>query len=457
MNKFLLAIALLSPACCVHADEPRAHVLTGATVIDVSQGGRGQADIVDAVVVLRGADIVAVGRRGSIELPADADVVDVHGQFIVPGLVDGFAGMQSQAEANAQLYEGVTTLAATGDDRRGTLHLAADPSPHVYAIDSVGSTDDWSLLRNDPRWRERLADGTTPHELTAAETHEQLQEISRRGIRAIWLGHNLTEANTRAILAQARELHIATYGEFIATPYEAGIAGHVSTLLHMTRFELGLVPFDPGLASDPEGKPSMAAYSKVDDVAPDGAAVQRYGDALRAAHVTLMPTFSLFYAMLPAHRNLWHEPVAVLFDAKAPGATNPATGELDIRKPERRAMLEHIATHSFALDTALIARGATVLAASGSTWQGTEPGLSLHTELELLVRAGLTPRAALAAATGNYAEQFGWTELGKIEAGRRADLLVLARDPREDVRAVDAIAQVWLSGQLLDRQALLKP
>ena len=104
----------------------------------------------------------------------------------------------------------------------------------------------------------------------------------------------------------------------------------------------------------------------------------------------------------------------------------------------------------------LIASHPVVLAASGSTWQGSLPGISMHTELELLVRAGLSPRAALAAATSNYAEQFGWTEIGAVEVGRRADLVVLDRDPAQDVRNVDAISAVYLAGVKVDRAGLLR-
>jgi len=70
------------------------------------------------------------------------------------------------------------------------------------------------------------------------------------------------------------------------------------------------------------------------------------------------------------------------------------------------------------------------LAGSGADAMGTMPGISLHTELELLVRLGLSPREALAAATNNYAIQFGWNELGLIVPGRRADILVVDADPR---------------------------
>jgi imidazolonepropionase-like amidohydrolase len=83
------------------------------------------------------------------------------------------------------------------------------------------------------------------------------------------------------------------------------------------------------------------------------------------------------------------------------------------------------------------------------------PGISMHTELELLVRLGLTPREALAAATSNYSERFGWHELGLVEAGRRADLLLLAADPTVDISNTRKIQYVVLDGIVLDRDVLL--
>ena len=83
------------------------------------------------------------------------------------------------------------------------------------------------------------------------------------------------------------------------------------------------------------------------------------------------------------------------------------------------------------------------------------PGISMHTELELLVRLGLTAREALAAATSNYSERFGWRELGLVEAGRRADLLILAADPTIDIANTRKIRSVILGGAVIDRAALL--
>ena len=63
---------------------------------------------------------------------------------------------------------------------------------------------------------------------------------------------------------------------------------------------------------------------------------------------------------------------------------------------------------------------------------------------ESLVRLGLTPREALAAATSNYSEQFGWHELGLVEAGGRADLLILTADPTVDISNTRKIHSVIL-------------
>jgi adenine deaminase len=95
------------------------------------------------------------------------------------------------------------------------------------------------------------------------------------------------------------------------------------------------------------------------------------------------------------------------------------------------------------------------LAASGASVMGTMAGISMHTELELLVRMGLSPREALAAATNNYALQFGWNELGLIAPGRRADILVLDADPTQNIWNARRISNIVMDGNVLDRDRLL--
>ena len=85
------------------------------------------------------------------------------------------------------------------------------------------------------------------------------------------------------------------------------------------------------------------------------------------------------------------------------------------------------------------------------------PGFSLHQELELLVESGLTPSAALQAATINNARSLKQADhLGSIAPGRLADLVILAADPTADIRNTRRIEHVIRGGRVCDPQALLK-
>jgi imidazolonepropionase-like amidohydrolase len=84
------------------------------------------------------------------------------------------------------------------------------------------------------------------------------------------------------------------------------------------------------------------------------------------------------------------------------------------------------------------------------------PGSGLHLELTLLHRIGLSPREAIAAATSNFADIYGWRDIGRIEPGRVADVLILNADPRSDLAALDHIDRIFFRGAVLYRQSLLE-
>jgi hypothetical protein len=457
----LVALALLlsvaeSAVCAQHNKAQPAIALIGGTLIDVSNFGHNTHDIPNAVVVLRAGKIEAAGPSALVKVPRDAKTIDYTGTYILPGLVDGFAGLNSQAQANAWLYMGVTTIVGFQDDRRGFLKLDAHPSPHVYPLDNAGSIDEYSFLIDLPQWNSKLKDRNGSVDLSEQETRAQIEELARHGTRAIYLGHELTAARTKFIISECHRLGLVTYGEFISTPYADGLKDSVDLLLHMSRYILGLVPsrLQQPLVQDPEGAAHERAYAYLRQLDSADPSITEYGNQIKTSHTALMPTLSLSYLLLPNHRNLWKEPVAAILDPRdLHQPPDPVTGEASKAERDRRSA---DTAQFWAINRTLQAAHPLYLAGSGASGLGTMPGISMHTELELLVRLGLTPREALAAATSNYSEKFGWHELGLVEAGRRAELLILAADPTADISNTRKIHSVILEGVILDRAALLQ-
>jgi len=449
-------------------------VLVGGTVVDVSDWGRSAKDLPDAVVVMQEGRVAEVGSRQAVAIPKGARVIDCTGKYLVPGLVDGFAGMNSQGQASAYLYMGVTTVVAESDPHHGAIDFAASPAPHLYLLDSIGVKDNWSLLAKRPEWALKLREEARPAELSPGNTDLQLSDTARLGTRAVRLGRNVTAANAQWIIARAHQLGLATYAEFVSTPYDVGIQAGVDVLLHMGRYELGVVPneLQRPLVDDSAGTAATTAYDYAERLPPTDPHLLGYARFLANHHAALMPTFSIYYVQLPGHSNLWKEPVAGLLDpAKVYEPPNRETGEVDYplaswtrhlpgmtqrwMEENQRKKVDQSAVRLWRINETLFSAGSHYLAASGAAVRGSLPGISMHTEMELLVRLGLSPREALAAATNNYSLQLGWNELGLIAPGRRADVLVIDADPTQSIWNARRISAVIMDGNLVDRDALL--
>ncbi|HEY2470639.1 MAG TPA: amidohydrolase family protein [Terracidiphilus sp.] len=450
-------------------------VLLGGTIIDVTDWGRSALDQQNSIVIIQNGKITDVGSRFLIQLPKNAEVIDCTGKFLIPGLVDGFTGMNSQGQANANLYMGVTTIVASADDRRGHIDFSANPKPNLYLLDSVGSTDNWSLLIGHDNWTSKLREGSRPVELSPEDTAEQINATAHLGTRVLWLGWDITAANAQWIITRAHQLGLVTYGEFISTPYSVGIDANVDALLHMGRYELGVIPdeLQRPLVDDPFGAAASTAYDYAEHLPPTDPHFRNYGHFISIHHAALMPTFSLYYLNLPGHRNLWKEPAASILNPEnmyMPSDRN--TGELNyplspwtrhlpnmtLRWLEegQRKKADQSAMRFWRINQTIFNGSPHYLAASGAAAMGTMSGISLHTELEMLVRIGLSPREALAAATNNYAIQFGWNEVGLIAPGRRADIVVLDADPTINIWNARRISAIVFDGNVLDRDSLLK-
>lgn len=134
----------------------------------------------------------------------------------------------------------------------------------------------------------------------------------------------------------------------------------------------------------------------------------------------------------------------------------PLLSAADVKKLTKRYKGEERPCFGNALEAVrqLRAAGVRILAGTDAINAGTAHGASLHGELALLVRAGLTPPEALASATSVAATAFGLADRGRIAPGARADLVLVEGDPTTDIGATRRIVRIWKRGVAVERDAL---
>src|SRR6202008_2507847 len=102
--------------------------------------------------------------------------------------------------------------------RRGHIDFTANPRPHLYLLDSIGTTDDWSLLIGQKGWTAKLREGAFPVELNPEDTARQLGDPAHLGTRLLWRGGDLAAANPQWTIAHGHRRGLITCGKFKTTP-----------------------------------------------------------------------------------------------------------------------------------------------------------------------------------------------------------------------------------------------
>ncbi len=394
---------------------PRA-VSTGTLVL---RGGRaitmrGDEVIDNADIVVVNDRIAAVGARGTVSIPAGARVLDVSGTTIMPGLVDVHAHWQLRREllepenpsTFANLAYGVTTIRdpQTFADIFAYADLAAIgtmPSPRIFSTGpGVFSETDFQSLDDARRVLRRYTNDYGTHLLKSylVGTRQQRQ----------W------------VVAASRELGLIVTAE--------GGADSKEDITHAL----------DGFSGNEHALPTAPLY---DDVV----------QLLARSGITYTPTLLVsFGGALPIFRLLAQE--------------RPASEAKLQRFFPRSELYQRTATRLLAFapedynDAETSAGAAAVLAAGGHValgGHGEMQGLQNHWEMRLLAQGGMPRHDVLRVATLNGARALGLeTDIGSLEPGKLADLLVLDRDPLQDIRNTTAIRYVMLGGALRDGETL---
>jgi Amidohydrolase family len=436
--------------------------IVGATLIDVSREARPETDIKDSVLLIMDGRIVAVGDRSQVRLPADTKIIDAANRFVIPGLIDGFGAVRTQAFADAYLYEGVTTVivptAPKGANVDGESQVVA-PENGLSVLSGIpisGYSTNGDIPKSSPWLNHRLHD----HRRDGAELVAQIEAAAASGHRIIAAGIDVWPDQLDIIVAEAHRRGLAVTAQLAFTNYPYAVNAGVDALVRNDKYSLALSPPEDFLAyaDDPMGSGGSAAARAV--CSPESPDPTAFGGQLRGSHTALMPTLSMeATADDVGGPNPWTlRTAAFVVPGDLDDPVDPKTGARPYLEahPERRERIQTCARRKQEIDRHLHALGAVYLAGTATPSYGIIPGGGLHGELRLLQGIGLTPREALAAATGNIADALRLADRGKLEAGRRADLVILSADPRIDVAAVDAISQVMINGRFVDRARLME-
>lgn len=174
--------------------------------------------------------------------------------------------------------------------------------------------------------------------------------------------------------------------------------------------------------------------------APDATAVDSLARLAKRKNAFVIPTFTVMESMAGVRGDdlLGNADLAALVERE--GATTLKARYGQQARPQLLAMPK-------AVTAALARAGVPILAGTDAGNAGTLYGISMHRELAALVEAGLTPTAALAAATSAPAAAFRLGRRGCIATGCKADLLLVEGDPTRDITATRRIVEVWKDGQ----------
>jgi len=443
---------------CSEQSNVSSTAIQNVTVIDAVNGLRA-----NQTVIFAGDEILAVQ-------PADQDfqaavVIDGSGKYLIPGLWDFHVHLTYDERLTPVMPDlflswGITSVRDTGGLMENILPVvssmraAETRSPRVFF---AGPLLDGSDVVYDGNGRPEIGvPVTTPDDARAT-----VRQLHEQGVNFIKV-YEMTRPEVFAALVEtARELNLPI-DSHVPLSMRARVAGaQVDSIEHLRNIEMDCAANAAELhqqrltlLENPQGIPGAELRSMLHNLQ-RLPAVANYDESqcdqvIAALNSTMMvPTLRLNSIDLapPYLRSDWEEglsrvPAAVRQDWSAQAAERAAAGRNDVSQ---------FAEWSLFLTSRMHQAGVPVGAGTDTPINLSIPGYSLHSELEMLVRAGLTPLQALGAATIEPAEYFSLQdEMGTIEVGKRADLVLLNASPLVDIGNSRSIALVVAAGNVLD-------
>jgi imidazolonepropionase-like amidohydrolase len=399
--------------------------------------------LADQTVVVEKGIIAAVGARGSIEVPAGAQVIDGRGKTLVPGLWDCHMHVGDDFTGLQELSLGVTSVRDPGNDdvrtidRRRRAAAGELLAPHVYPS---------SLIDGKGPYTAQVANVAT----SEAEAIALVDKAKASGFSGIKFYGTFNPAWLPASIREAHKLGLHVHGHIPAgiRPLDAINAGydeitHINWVM-MQAMPDSVIPVSNGMMRF-EGP---GRYGK--DVDLEGPAIETIVNTMASKHIYSDPTMVAFESLyVPDNGDL--SPSYAPFVGTLPPTTERGfrTGGFAVPKDLSRADYRASWARMVALLSRMHQAGVPIVAGTDGS------GIEIVHELEIYVQAGLTPAQALAAATIVPARLVGQeSKTGSIKVGKAADLALVEGDPSTRIGDLRQTRTVMLDGKLLDADAL---
>ncbi len=458
MRRSLAGLVALTVACA--PDTPATGIaIENVTVIDAANGVRE-----NQTVVVRGDTIVSVEEAGSA--PRVAEVVDGTGRWLIPGLWDMHVHLTyddelTPAMAGLFLRWGVTSVRDTG----GLLH---EVRPVVDAMRAQGAIAPRVFFAGPLLDGGRVVyDGDGRPEIGIAnsgveQARANVAALADAGVDFIKIYEMVTPEVFDALAAAGAELGLPIAAHVPLSLRAREVAPRVNSMEHMRNVEMDcaaapeqlLANRRSVLGEDPDepGAPLRARLHTLQRLPAIAAFDSEQCDAVMAAMASTIQVPTLRLNAFPLRPVFARDDFfAALEGAPAAIATSwRAAGEAWRAAPTAADTV--FAGWSLRTVGEMYRRGIPIGAGTDTPINYALPGDALHDELEMLVRAGLPPLEAIRAATIRPAEFFGLEgEMGRIEPGMRADLVLLSADPLAEITNTRRIEAVISRGRLLSQ------
>lgn len=453
-----LALLPLSAAAKERADL----IIRHATIVDVA----GVRLITDQAVATRGDAIVAVGGDAEVAKAWTARrTIDGGNRFLIPGLWDmhvHFGGGPALIEENKALLplyiaHGITTVRdASGDLPNDVLAWRGEiASGKLFGPTLLSSGPKIEGIK--PVWKGTIETGSE------AEVDTAVTKLSGLGVDFV----KITDSSMKPDLflyaigkVRAAGLRVSGHIPLALTVDQAVDAG-ISSIEHIGYAYKAGVKDEAVIAAEfAAGRIDRAeAYRRLDAGFDPETAMAAYRK-LAAKDVFVTPTLNggriIAYLDQDDHKNDDYL-----------GLIGPGLRATYAWRVERAAKADTVAIAArhaeYEKEAAILPMlqkaGVTIMAGTDAGFLNSfnYPGIALHQELAIFVNKGLTPAQALASATRAGPAWFGKLDhYGAIETGKAADLVLLDRNPLEDIAATRAVRTVVLRGTAYDRAALDK-